>query len=1091
MSGKRSTETEAMDTIVAGIKEALDSGDLKRALRLCTGALASETHPYLLTFKAVIMFRLNRRVESYKAAVEAQSHVSSAHPNAMNMLITVFKDLRKYSNLAELYERLYEESPSLDTGLKLIEAYSADFRFVEQQVVCMKLFKRFEAQEYAIHAGECLYLAAKSDPRQARMTEIAHLILNKLTRSEDFRCCEAFLRVYTKVLMDTKQYAEVQVCIDRFGGLLTGETERISLDLELAMGQKDYISAANKAQEVIKACESTGKPAWPFYLAYINALFAAVREAMQAKTPLNPNEVLDPTSLQIKFIDSSTKGNNFKPFAPTDSVQMILTLALGNIKSIKDASEASARAKDTRREAYLAELEFKRRLIYLGFPQGTEDFKSEGDPGGVFYLLVFRYATSQYEFSTTPDDLIPYIRLLNVSHVVPFREKMKEFLAYMKEHSTNKIRVLKSLVVGLKVMRLIGVFSPPVIKHHGQIWDIVKWIYAEYVEALRVEQPPAQGETRIADELILLSCEILLQPYISPALDPADLRKSDFSQYQFAPESGPLTQRLLHSLALLEFALIQSPFAQRLKLALVDLYVRVGALETAHRLLLSMELGVGEFEKLAHLVYGPMRDFCVVMGELEQLGKRVIANSESLRERRVTQMHDAYTRHSLSEILELRSLCLQQDKSLFTFLSKVSFLELDVFRKLEKGPLEVGKVLRESLELLGKMCALRSGDSDLESMVDESLTYYVGVVQVQSLVYKSAKAKYDLGDFEMANRAFVKKDRVVSSYGWKAEYRAVALKGTILKLYLDAVEGNSEMLDSDLRIYARQLDEQGLITDPTEKIAQLKHSVSLLNTKEAAQKAQEILSSQVFYQGHFPTDEDLKLHKRHISGLLAKYQLMLLEGLWRVMKGHASFRREGGGGVEVDPVLRLTEWRHISRHFDVLEMMGRELVEGLIPRDDFLQFQMLKVGEAFDSSESIPLHPGLLPLISEAITGAFTTLTLLQPLYFQALASASTRLLDNPDTSEIDSMRTQLQHLYSEMYKLMSYLEKYLEIQTNMCLLSDKMREITTFSSFQAYSGGLDPAFFTRISTNLRQSHEWALRVLIDALKTELRTVHG
>lgn len=1071
---------ESLETAVAVVKEALESGDLKRAFRLCTGALVSDNHPYLQTLKAVILFKLNRKQDCYKAAVEAQTHLTSTQSAVFDLLISVFKDLRKYGNVAQLYERAYEESASRDVGLQLIQAYAAEFRFVEQQTVCMKLFKRFEAPEFAIRAGECLYLAAKSDPRQARMTEIAHLILNKLTRSDDFQCSEAFLRLYLQVLLDVKQYAEAQACLERYGALFTAETERIALEVDLAMQQKDYISAVNRVQEVLKACESTAKPAGRFYIAYIEAVFGAVKLAIQAQT-------LDPASIPIKYIDSSTKGNGFRAFQAEESLQSVLTLVLGNIKSTKDASEASVRAKEIRREAYLAELEFKRRLVYLGFPQGSEEYKSESDCGGVFFQLVFRYATTQYEFPTTPDDLIPYLRLLNGSQLVPFREKMKEYLAAMKGHSTNKQRVLKCLITGLKVMRLLGVFSPPVVKHHGQIWDILRWIYAEYKEALGLEPPPAQGEVRLACELLLLSCEMLLQPFISPALDPTDLRKSEFSQYQFAPESGPLTQRLLHSLALLESALLQSPFDPRLKLALVDLYVRAGALETAHRLMLSMDLGVGDLEKLGHMVYGPMRDFCVVMGELEQMGKRVIAQSESLRERRLSQMNDAYTRHSLSEVLELRSLCLQQDKSLFSFLCKVSFLEIDVFRKVEKGSLEVAKVLRESLELLSQMCALRSGDSDLESMVDETLTYSVGVVQVQSLVYKSAKAKYDPGDWELPSRAFVKKDRVVASYGWKAELRAIAMKGTILKLYLDAVEGNCEGLDSDLRAYSHQLDEQGLISDPTEKIAQLKHSVSLLSTKEAAQKAQEALSSQVFYMGTFPTDEDLKAHKRHIASLLAKYQLMLLEGLWRLMKGHASYRQEGA----VDPVMRLTEWRHVGRHFDVLEMMGRELAEGLIPREDFLQLEMLKEGESFDSSESFPLHPSLLPLVSEAVTGPFLTLTLLQPLYFQALASARARPLDNPDSSELDAMRLQLTHFYSQMYKMMGYLERYLEAQMGKCMLEEKIREISSFSSFHVYSEGLDSSIYTKIASNLRQSHEWALRVILDAVRTLLRTVHG
>lgn len=102
-------QIDSLETVVAGVKEALDSGDLKRAFRLCTGALASDNHPYLLALKAVILLKLNRRLDSYKAAVEAQTHIASTQSTAFDLLITVFKDLRKYNNVAQLYERAYEE----------------------------------------------------------------------------------------------------------------------------------------------------------------------------------------------------------------------------------------------------------------------------------------------------------------------------------------------------------------------------------------------------------------------------------------------------------------------------------------------------------------------------------------------------------------------------------------------------------------------------------------------------------------------------------------------------------------------------------------------------------------------------------------------------------------------------------------------------------------------------------------------------------------------------------------------------------------------------------------------------------------------
>ena len=864
-----------MDTVLAAIRQAIDTGDPKKALRLCTGALAGEDNTDLLVYKALILLKLNRRQEAYRAALDAKTRVLDTQTSP-ELLIDIFKSLRKYSHIAEIYEQLFSSTPSLSIGDKLIEAYASEFKFTEQQVICMKLFKQFNAQEYAIRAAECLVLAAKSDRRQGKMTEIAHLILNKLTRGESFRCTEGFVRLYVQVLMEIQAYAEAQDTLDRYAEGIVEEVEKVELQAEIAKRQGDFLKAINCLHSVLRpsVTDSDCRSIWALLQAYIDTLSAAVSSAIQSSPP-----TIDPPNTPMRYLDSSNKGNGFRPFQDTESVQSILTLAIGNVKGVKDASEGSVKAKDVRREAYLAEMELKRRLIYLGFAQGQEEYKSEGDPGGVFYQLVFKYATTQCEFTSTPEDLIPYIRLMNVSQVVPFREKMKEYIAGMKEHSSNKLRVLKCRVVGVKVMRLVGVFSPPVVKHQGQVWDIVKSLYAQYMEALRTEHPPGHGEVRVADDLILLSCELLLQAPIPSSLDPVDLHNSDFSQYQFSPDSGPITQRLLHCLALLESSLIQSPFNTRLKLALVDLYVKAGALETANRLILSMELAPGEFETLGHLVYGPIRDFCEVVGVLEQMGKRVLLGGEAGRERRLTQMLAAYSSHNLSEILTLRSESIQHDNSLFAFLSKVSCLEIEVYRHLSKGLTEVGQVLHDSSELVSKMCSLRSGYGDLKSTANDSIPYSLGVVPIQSLVYKSAKAKFDLSELNHPNKLTSNTQKTNKIYGFKAEPKKIALKGALFRLYSDAIDGNYEVLDADLRTYAQLLNEQGLITDPSEKIAQLKQTVAMLKTREAAQKAEEALKEQEFYGGRFESEEELQSYKLALSGKFCKYQLMLFEGL--------------------------------------------------------------------------------------------------------------------------------------------------------------------------------------------------------------------
>lgn len=1082
-----------MERLELEVKDALDAGDAKKALKLCQSN-SSETAS-LLVLKSLALLRLGRRSDAYRSATEAQVRLDT-EAGPVQLLVGVFRELRAYHHVAELYEKAFLANATAEVGQQLFEAYAADFRFVEQQSLCMKLFKRYEAVDYAIKAAECLYLTAKADPRQGRMAEIAQLLLNKVTRMEEFECSEAFLRVYVLVLIEVRQFTDAIALLERYAAYMPNFVERTTFLATLHRKTGAKVQALNYFHEILRLnlVEATARPLWPAYKAYIETVFELVAEAIHP-APTSDSVPLDPAAHFVKSLDSSSKGNAFKPFTGNESLTTLVTLALGNIKGAKEAVEGAGKAaKEARREAYLAELEFKRRLVYSGFAQGPEDYKSETEPGNAFFHPIFRYATTQYEHESASEDLIPYLKLLNVSQLAPLRTKLMDYFVQITQLSTNKLRILRCYVTGMKVLRLLGCFSPPFIKHHGLLWDYSKQLQAKYVEALSVEQVPSQGEVRIADELVLLACEILLQPLIAPVLDPAEVRKCEFAQYQFEEESGaPLTHRLLHCIALLESALRRSPFNSKLKLGLVDLYTRAGALETAHRLYVSLDFPPSDFAKTAHLVYGPMHDFSPLLNELEPIAKRVLKYTEGYRESVLPLISEAYARHSLAELLELRNLCAKQDRSLFAFVSKLTLLELDVFRKLNQSPADLSRLFRESAELISQLCSLRSHSEEFTSVVDDSYVFYVGVVPVQSMVYKSSKAKYDPNDFNLPSRAFVRKERVVASYGWKCELRALCLKGTVLKLYFDSMEGNSEVLDNDLREYVSLLDEMGLLQGQADRQFSSERQEEVLTTKEAARKAKEELQSdEALYTGVFSTEEAFKAHRKAVIALLHKFQLMLAEGHWRLLKGHASRKAEEGkeaGPGELDPTLRLTEWQHIARHFEVLEMMFRETISSLIPREDLFNFLRLKSGEVFNGPVSVPIHPGMTGVVAECLAGPYTTLMLLQPRYFQAISSASSRLMDNPDPAEVDSMKQQIKKFYAEVYRQLEFLLRYLDLQSRVSEVEERVRELQQLSAFQAYSlaTGLEAATYSKIVENFKQVQEWSLRVLAEDLRFLLR----
>jgi hypothetical protein len=115
------------------------------------------------------------------------------------------------------------------------------------------------------------------------------------------------------------------------------------------------------------------------------------------------------------------------------------------------------------RQSFLAELEFKRRLIYWNFSQGSEEYRSENETGGVFFNLIMNYITSYYDILSTADELVPFLKMLNHTHLAPIQARFQAFTEKMSEMSTNKTRFMKALLTCHKVLKIIGGYG---MKHY-------------------------------------------------------------------------------------------------------------------------------------------------------------------------------------------------------------------------------------------------------------------------------------------------------------------------------------------------------------------------------------------------------------------------------------------------------------------------------------------------------------------------------------------------------------------------------------------------------------------------------------------------
>lgn len=109
-------------------------------------------------------------------------------------------------------------------------------------------------------------------------------------------------------------------------------------------------------------------------------------------------------------------------------------------------------------------MEFKRRLIFWNFSQGIEEYKDDSELGGIFMALILRYVSLYYEIPSTSDEMIPYLYHLNQTQLPIFKDRIQLFLDKVLELNTNKIKCLKCVLCVVKILRLVGCYSPPFMK---------------------------------------------------------------------------------------------------------------------------------------------------------------------------------------------------------------------------------------------------------------------------------------------------------------------------------------------------------------------------------------------------------------------------------------------------------------------------------------------------------------------------------------------------------------------------------------------------------------------------------------------------
>ena len=83
--------------------------------------------------------------------------------------------------------------------------------------------------------------------------------------------------------------------------------------------------------------------------------------------------------------------------------------------------------------------------------------------------------------------MIPFLQMLNKTHVKPLISRFDAYLEKMKETSSNKTRYLKAVLTVNKILRYIGALSVKFLQVDGAAWDFARHSFRQYMKSLNYE----------------------------------------------------------------------------------------------------------------------------------------------------------------------------------------------------------------------------------------------------------------------------------------------------------------------------------------------------------------------------------------------------------------------------------------------------------------------------------------------------------------------------------------------------------------------------------------------------------------------------
>lgn len=1078
------------DPKVNSILECIAQNQLRKAMNKVNTQLQLTENLKYYCLKALIFQKLKKYNEAMDIVKKIRSQAIEDLEN-LEILIVMFRNMKRLDMITEIYQETYDKHPIEDRGRLLYQAMSNEFKFGDQAKLALRLHKAYDIDEYAEWAGFSMLVMAETDPRQYGMIEIADLLFQKIKRKEGFKYNPTFFKLDIAIQEKLKLYSEVIHLLNQHTDIVTDYIERSLQIAKFYRYRAEYVHSLNlyHSMLLLNMSDQTAKDLWQVILDYIDSVFEIFKQCTEGSTRFNPQGPIDPTSYAIKAVDTGSKASIWKPFVGSESTIGVLTAALANLKYTRDSIVGKGPIVDLiKRQSYLAEMEFKRRLVYWNFTQGSEEYKDESETGGIFMNLIIKYLNIYYEVPTTPDEMIPFLYMVNVTQVIAFRDRINYSQEKILEMSTNKMKCLRSTICFIKIQRLLGCFSPPLVKTTSQMWESCIFLLRKYLDYCETEPMPGKGEVRTVDEILLIAIEVLLQDkYIS--------RDQDLNESGLELDPEPYTNfgtRVFFAQCVLNMALERSPYNSSIKLTLMWLHSFNKNITSVDGLYYSMDIKSNSIDKQSWIYFNLLAEGPLHIKKLEALCKLLKKYYKNAEYDMLPQIAKAYSKQNIEEIKNLYIQKTQCSNSLYRVLIQHKQLKCGLYKVLNYPGQGFARTLRDNLSYLTTALNLPSIKHYYLS-ADPSIVYECGVLKIKTLRDIKSKVLYDPKNIS-ENPFKHRMHNPIDCYGKYRDLKWIRIEALRLKLILDVIERNTEDLENELGVFHNELNGLGLLTKPAlKKYAGLKPmSRDPAAIKEAVQLVREqYKSTEAPFTGKFSSDSEFLEHQKHMLSYFWKYELMLFEGAFRMINAHPQNEESAKESKEpeFEFTFLLTSYPHVIRHLEILNLMLKDMETLMIPREDYLKnlkLSLSKINTSLDDDqkveeeeEDLNCHPGMLGVIKEFMAGPLLTSLMLN---ISLTALCPTKQVAPEDYGHVQNIKRIVMEFNSILVNTMNVIKEYLEIQLRGCFYEQLARSYAASKEFKAAGNFLGHHVEATIN-GISKNHTDEVKAMIDMIK--------